>query len=198
MSIYEFDAIIKFMGNIPNFASFPFAFGLTLILIVNQVGSSSLVLLPVFLVTSIILALLDHKMLKMNEKYKKIGSKRTLLLTEMLYDMKAVKINSWEDFFFQKLSYVRKTEIGVLNNLSLDRAISNSLFFLTPIMCSSLIIYLKRKSSDESLDVGIAFAIVSVLNQLQRPLQILSSSVDLYIDFKIGHTSLSRFFSLIH
>lgn len=96
MSIYEFDAITKFMGNIPNFASFPFAFGLTLILIVYQVGSSSLILLPVFLITSMILAWLDHKMLKMNEKYKKIGSKRSLLITEMLYDMKSVKINSWE------------------------------------------------------------------------------------------------------
>lgn len=198
MSIYEFDAIIKFMGNIPNFASFPFAFLLTLALIVNQVGSSSLILLPVFAITSIILAWLDHKMLKMNEKYKKIGSKRSLLITEMLYDMKAVKINSWENFFFEKLSQVRKTEITVLNKLSLDRAVSNSLFFLTPILCSSLIIYFKKANTDETLDVGIAFAIVSVLNQLQRPLQILSSSVDLYIDFKIGHTSLSRFFTLIH
>jgi len=109
-------------------------------------------------------------MLKMNEKYKKIGSKRSLLITEMLYDMKAVKINSWEDFFFRKLSQVRKTEIKVLNKLSLDRAFSNSLFVLTPILCSTLIIYFKKTNSDETLDVGIAFAIVSVLNQLQRPL----------------------------
>ena len=197
MSIYEFDAIIKFMGNIPNFASFPFTFILSVSLIVNQVGSSSLVMLIVFLLASMFLAYLDHKMLFLNEKYKKIGSKRTLLLTEMLSDMREVKINSWEHYFGERLEKVRNREISVLNKLSLDRALSNCLFFLTPIICSALIIFIKHNSTNETLDIGVAFAIVSVLNQLQKPLNILSSSVDLYIDFKIGHTSLSRFFRYI-
>lgn len=197
MSIYEFDAIIKFMGNIPKIASFPITFSLVLTLIILQVGSSSLVLLVVFVLASLFLAYLDHKMLKMNKKYKKIGSKRTLILTEMLTDMRAVKINSWEVYFYKKLKQVRNNEITVLNKLSLDRAISNSVFFLTPILCSALIIFFEHKKNQQTLDVAVAFAIVSVLNQLQKPLNVLSSSVDLYIDFKIGHKSLSRFFNSI-
>lgn len=197
MSIYEFDAIIKFMGNIPNIASFPVTFSLVLTLIILRVGSSSMFLLVVFVVAALFLAYLDHKMLRMNKKYKKIGSKRTLVLTEMLSDMRAVKINTWEEYFKEKLKKIRNNEIRVLNELSLDRAFSNCLFFLTPIICSALIILFEYKKNNETLDVGVAFAIVSVLNQLQKPLNVLSSSVDLYIDFKIGHKSLSRFFESI-
>lgn len=70
-------------------------------------------------------------------------------------------------------------------------------FFCNSILSSALIIFLEYRKTNTALDVGVAFAIVSVLNQLQKPLNILSSSVDLYIDFKIGHKSLSRFFKTI-
>ena len=65
--------------------------------------------------------------------------------------------------------------------MSLDRAIGNSLLFLTPLVCSVLIIFGKYLFTSEKIDVELALAIVSVLNSLQKPLRILSSFVELYM-----------------
>ena len=156
-----------------------------------------MVMVPIFAITGIILAILDHRLLSKNLLYKKVGSLRTKILTELLSDIESIKANSWEDFFIKKLGRIRKKEIQALNDMSLDRAISNSLFFLTPLICSSLIIFLKRVINNEKLDVVVALAIVSVLNMLKEPLKTISSSVDLYLDFEIGHKSLRNFLNLV-
>lgn len=50
ISVYDFDAITSFLGNIPNFAAFPVAFFISLPLIVFKViGFNSLIMVPVFL-----------------------------------------------------------------------------------------------------------------------------------------------------
>lgn len=197
MTIFEFDAIESFIGNIPNFASFPFTFVLAVTLIVLEVGTSSLVMLIAFLAASGVLLYLDRRMLKANLAYKKCGSKRTQLLTEMLSDIKSIKLNSWELYFTEKLKKVRKEEINLLNSLSRERAISNCIFFLIPLICATFIIGNKRLLGNEHLDVTVSLAIVTVLNSLQRPLKILASLLDSYLDFKIGHKSLDNFFKRI-
>ena len=115
MSIYEFDAIILFIGNIPKMTSFPIPFLLTVALIVLQVGLVSLVMVPIFAITGILLAILDHRLLAKNLLYKKVGSLRTRILTELLSDIESIKANSWEDFYIKKLGQVRKKEIEALN-----------------------------------------------------------------------------------
>jgi len=63
MSIYEFDAIIQFMGNIPDFASFPVGFLFAVALILFTVGLSSLVMIPIFATSISLLFYFDYKLM---------------------------------------------------------------------------------------------------------------------------------------
>jgi len=197
MTIYEFEAIIQFIGNIYNFVSFPFTFILAVVLIVSQVGESSLSILVIFTLVSLLLGYLEHKIMKASVPYKNQGSKRTKLLSEMMTDIKSIKINSWEEFYRMNLVKIRDKEAVMFDQMTLYKSICSSLISLTPLVCSVFIIMMKKVVNKEKVDVTLSLAIVTVLNQLQRPLKILSSSVDLYLDFEIAHTALKNFLKLI-
>lgn len=197
MSIYEFDAIVRFIANIPNMASFPLPFILSVVLIVLQVGTVSLITVPLFLAAGIFHGFMDHRMLAKNVLYKKVGSIRTRILIEVMTDVSYVKANSYEPFYMKKLEDLRKMEIKTLNSMSFERALGNSILFLMPLASATLIIFLKHYINEEKVDVVVSLAIVSVLNLLRKPLRMISSLVDLYLDFEIGHKSLDRFFTLV-
>lgn len=197
MSIYEFDAIINFVGSVPEFLSFPITFTITMVLIILQVGKVTVSMAGLFMVAIIILGILNRRIIVMAIQYKKIGSIRTHLLTEVTSDMKSIKINSWEDLYQEKLKDLRKQEVKLLNSISFSRAMTITVIFLTPLLCSLLIISLDVFVNGDILDAVVCLAVVSMLSQLQKPLRTLAGCVDLYIDFEIGHKSLSDFFKLV-
>ena len=200
MVLFEFESITNFIGSVPSFVSFPFTFSVIVALIVWQVGFWSLwIMVGVFFFNLIILIFINHRMVKMSLRYKQIGSMRAKVLSEIMTDIRTVKVNSWEEYYIDKLQKIRKNEIKSLNTVSFYLALSNSIFFLIPLVCSFLIILARQYlyQEGEQIDVVVAFAIISMLKQLQGPLKILAGCLDLYKDFQIGSTSLSNFFTFV-
>lgn len=197
MSVSEFDSIIKFMSNVPRMIAFPFPFMLTVLLIVLQVGKVSLVVLVTFLAAGLIHALTDHSMIGKQNTYKKVGSLRIRILTEVMKDLSTLKMNSFEEVYLRKLKQIRRREVKSLNILSTQRAFSNSILILVPLLSACLIIFLVHIQEQRDIDVILSLTIVSSLNILKNPLKVASMMVDLYMDFQIGHKSLDNFFSKV-
>ena len=74
MIIYEIDSIVNFLAHIPNLIAFPITFLFSAFLVLSFVGAYALIVLLIFAIITVILAVLDRKVMQKKVIYREIGS----------------------------------------------------------------------------------------------------------------------------
>jgi len=194
MSMYEFDAIVDFIGDIPNLLAFPFTLIMVIFLIVSKLGGMTFSLIIVLVFICILLGIMNKTIIYRQNICKGIGSKRTRILLEMLSDIRSIKVNGWEEYLLTSLEMLRFKEVNTMNKISVIRAIEDALLHMTPVICSIVFIIGQQVIYNVEIDVEVSLAVLSVLTNLKSPLMLLSSYSDMYLNFRIAIKSLSQFF----
>ena len=121
---------------------------------------------------------------------------RTRLMTEILNNMKSIKLFAWGQAFMNKLNYVRNDqELRTLRKIGAAQAFANFTWSTTPFLvsCSTFTVFVLTK--DQPLTTEIVFPALTLFNLLTFPLAILPMVITSIIEATVAVGRLTSFFT---
>ena len=121
---------------------------------------------------------------------------RTRLMTEILNNMKSIKLFAWSQAFINKLNYVRNDqELKTLRKIGAAQAFANFTWSTTPFLvsCSTFAVFVLTK--DQPLTTEIVFPALTLFNLLTFPLAILPMVITSIIEASVAVGRLTSFFT---
>ena len=120
---------------------------------------------------------------------------RTRLMTEILNNMKSIKLFAWGQAFMSKLNYVRNDqELKTLRKIGAAQAFASFTWSTTPFLvsCSTFTVFVLTK--DQPLTTDIVFPALTLFNLLTFPLAILPMVITSIIEATVAVGRLTNFF----
>ena len=121
---------------------------------------------------------------------------RTRLMTEILNNMKSIKLYAWNNAFMNKLSHIRNDlELNTLRKIGATQSIANFSWQSTPFLvsCSTFTVFVLTDS--RSLTTGIVFPALTLFNLLTFPLSILPIVITSIIEASVAVKRLTDYFT---
>ncbi|EGE06583.1 ABC metal ion transporter [Trichophyton equinum CBS 127.97] len=127
-------------------------------------------------------------------KQMKNKDQRTRLMTEILNNMKSIKLYAWNTAFMGKLNHVRNDlELNTLRKIGATQAIANFTWSSTPFLvsCSTFAVFVWI--TDKPLTTDIVFPALTLFNLLTFPLAILPMVITSIIESSVAITRLTAY-----
>jgi ABC-type bacteriocin/lantibiotic exporter with double-glycine peptidase domain len=105
-------------------------------LLVYTLGYSALVGLGILLAVAPFQGWLFGQLMKYRAKQEQIVDRRVRLLSEIINNIRSVKLYAYETFFGQKVTELRSQELSKLKGFGLMHALINSTFYFLPIVAA--------------------------------------------------------------
>lgn len=120
---------------------------------------------------------------------------RTRLMTEILNNIKSIKLYAWTTAFINKLNYIRNDmELTTLRKIGATQAFANFTWSTTPFLvsCSTFAIFVLTQS--KPLTTDIVFPALTLFNLLTFPLSILPMVITSIIEATVAVSRLISYF----
>ncbi|EFR00504.1 metal resistance protein YCF1 [Nannizzia gypsea CBS 118893] len=127
-------------------------------------------------------------------KQMKNKDQRTRLMTEILNNMKSIKLYAWNTAFMGKLNHVRNDlELNTLRKIGATQAIANFTWSSTPFLvsCSTFAVFVWI--TDKPLTTDIVFPALTLFNLLTFPLAILPMVITSIIESSVAVSRLTAY-----
>jgi ATP-binding cassette subfamily C (CFTR/MRP) protein 1 len=105
-------------------------------LLVYTLGYSALVGLGILLAVAPFQGWLFGQLMKYRSKQEAIVDQRVRLLSEIINNIRSVKLYAYETFFGEKVQDLRSQELSKLKGFGLMHALINSTFYFLPILAA--------------------------------------------------------------
>jgi len=132
----------------------------------------------------------------LQKKQMKNKDARTRLMTEILNNMKSIKLYAWTTAFMNKLSYIRNdVELNTLRKIGATIALANFTWSTTPFLvsCSTFAVFVVTQ--DKPLTTDIVFPALTLFNLLTFPLAILPMVITSIIEASVAVGRLTDYFT---
>ena len=126
-------------------------------------------------------------MKNLQQKQMKNKDSRTRLMTEILNNMKSIKLYAWSQAFMRKLNYVRNDlELKTLRKIGAAQAFANFTWSTTPFLvsCSTFTVFVL--TNDQPLTTEIVFPALTLFNLLTFPLAMLPMVITSIIEATVA------------
>ena len=176
--------------------SAPFQIVLCMISLYQLVGISMLAGVAVMILMIPVNTLIAKLMKTLQKEQMKNKDSRTKLITEILNNMKSIKLFAWSQAFMKKLSYVRNDlELKTLRKIGAAQAVATFTWSTTPFLvsCSTFTVFVLTR--DEPLTTEIVFPALTLFNLLTFPLAILPMVITSIIEATVAVDRLTSFFT---
>ncbi len=140
--------------------------------------------------------LIARIMKNLQKEQMKNKDARTRLITEILNNMKSIKLFAWGQAFMNKLNFVRnEQELRTLRKIGASQAVANFTWSATPFLvsCSTFAVFVL--TTDEPLSTEIVFPALTLFNLLGFPLAILPMVITSIIEATVAVDRLTSFFT---
>ncbi|KEQ80300.1 ATP-binding cassette glutathione S-conjugate transporter [Aureobasidium pullulans] len=131
----------------------------------------------------------------LQKKQMKNKDSRTRLMTEILSNMKSIKLYAWTTAFMNKLNYIRNDlELNTLRKIGASMALANFTWSTTPffVSCSTFAVFVL--TGNRALTTDIVFPALTLFNLLTFPLAILPMVITSIIEASVAVNRLTDFF----
>lgn len=135
---------------------------------------------------------------RISKRLQKIQMKnkdaRTRLMTEILNNMKSIKLYAWTTAFMNKLNVIRNDqELHTLRKIGAVTAVSNFTWSTTPffVSCSTFAVFVATQNKPLSTD--IVFPALTLFNLLTFPLAVLPMVITAIIEASVAVGRLTDF-----
>ncbi|CAD0049321.1 unnamed protein product, partial [Aureobasidium pullulans] len=131
----------------------------------------------------------------LQKKQMKNKDSRTRLMTEILSNMKSIKLYAWTTAFMNKLNYIRNDlELNTLRKIGASMALANFTWSTTPffVSCSTFAVFVL--TGNRTLTTDIVFPALTLFNLLTFPLAILPMVITSIIEASVAVNRLTDFF----
>jgi len=176
--------------------SAPFQITLCLISLYQLVGVACFAGLAAMLVMVPINGVIARFMKKLQLSQMKYKDKRAKLMTEILNNMKSIKLYAWGSAFMDKLSHVRNDlELNNLRKSGAAQAFATFTWSSTPffVSCSTFAVFVLI--SNQPLTTELVFPALTLFNLLTFPLTVLPMVITSIIEASVAVNRLTAFFT---
>ncbi len=176
--------------------SAPFQIALCMASLYQLVGISMLAGVAAMIVMIPVNGFIARIMKTLQKKQMTNKDSRIRLMTEILNNMKSIKLFAWGQAFMNKLNYVRNDqELKTLRKIGAVQAFANFTWSTTPFLvsCSTFTVFVLTK--DQPLTTEIVFPALTLFNLLTFPLAILPMVITSIIEATVAVGRLTSFFT---
>lgn len=176
--------------------SAPFQMALCMASLYQLVGLSMLAGVGAMILMVPINGVIARIMKNLQKKQMKNKDARTRLVTEILNNMKSIKLFAWSAAFMNKLNFVRnEQELKTLRKIGASQALANFTWSTTPFLvsCSTFTVFVLTR--DEPLTTEIVFPALTLFNLLGFPLAVLPMVITSIIEATVAVGRLTSFFT---
>ncbi|KAI9689553.1 MAG: hypothetical protein M1822_010204 [Bathelium mastoideum] len=121
---------------------------------------------------------------------------RTRLMTEILNNMKSIKLYAWTTAFINKLTHIRNDlELRTLRKIGAAQAFANFTWSTTPFLVSVSTFAVYVLTTDKPLTTEIVFPALTLFNLLNFPLAVLPIVITSIIEASVAVGRLTSYFT---
>ncbi|XP_011072489.1 ABC transporter C family member 8-like isoform X2 [Sesamum indicum] len=149
------------------------------------------------LVPFVICGLLNVPFAKLIQKYQTefmiAQDKRLRSLSEILNNMKIIKLQSWESNFKSLIESFRKSEFKWLSKTQYMKAFNTVLYWMSPTIVPSVIFFGCVLFRSAPLDAGTVFTVLAALRSMSQPVMFLPEALSTLIQVKVSFDRINSF-----
>ncbi|EMC96931.1 hypothetical protein BAUCODRAFT_433092 [Baudoinia panamericana UAMH 10762] len=176
--------------------SAPFQITLCLISLYQLVGLSMFAGLGAMILMIPINGFIARISKTLQKRQMKNKDARTRLMTEILNNMKSIKLYAWTTAFMNKLNYIRNDqELHTLRKIGAVTAVANFTWSTTPffVSCSTFAVFVATQN--QPLSTEIVFPALTLFNLLTFPLAVLPMVITAIIEASVAVNRLTVYFT---
>ncbi|KAJ0426972.1 P-loop containing nucleoside triphosphate hydrolase protein [Aspergillus carlsbadensis] len=175
--------------------SAPFQITLCMVSLYQLVGVSMFAGIAVMILMIPLNGVIARVMKKLQLIQMKNKDSRSRLMTEILNNIKSIKLYAWNTAFMNKLSHIRNDlELNTLRKIGATQSIANFTWQSTPFLvsCSCFTVFVLIE--DRPLTTAIVFPALTLFNLLTFPLAMLPMVITSIIEASVAVTRLTDYF----
>jgi ABC-type multidrug transport system fused ATPase/permease subunit len=176
--------------------SAPFQIILCMVSLYQLVGVSMLAGIGMMILMIPLNGVIARMMKKLQVTQMKNKDERTKLMTEILNNIKSIKLYAWNTAFMNKLSHIRNDlELNTLRKIGATSSVANFTWSSTPFLvsCSTFSVFVLV--NDKPLTTDIVFPALTLFNLLTFPLSILPMVITSIIEASVAVRRLTDYFT---
>ncbi|XHG00182.1 hypothetical protein AWENTII_003647 [Aspergillus wentii] len=176
--------------------SAPFQITLCMVSLYQLVGPSMFAGIGVMLLMIPLNGAIARMMKKLQISQMKNKDSRTRLMTEILNNIKSIKLYAWNTAFMNKLNHIRNDlELNTLRKIGATQSVANFTWQSTPFLvsCSTFTVYVL--TGDRPLTTEVVFPALTLFNLLTFPLSILPVVITSTIEATVAAKRLTDYFT---
>ena len=198
--IYNFiqidsNKICKFVINLPNIFSIPIMLFAYNYLLYQYIGISfipGVIVMVIFLIINYYYRTQFSKYLKLHMKK---SDQRIKVTTEMINNLKSIKLNAWDDLAIKKIQEARGEELSALEMRYYVTTISQTLLWFAPIAMSIASIGLYQYLNNE-FKIEDVFSSLGIFTSFKGLLKNLPNTLDVFVETLISLGRIEKFLGL--
>lgn len=176
--------------------SAPFQIALCMASLYQLVGWSMLAGVGVMIFMIPINGVIARIMKTLQKSQMKNKDARTRLMTEILNNIKSIKLFAWGQAFMNKLRYIRNDqELHTLRKIGAVQAVANFTWSTTPFLVSCCTFVVFVLTTNQPLTTEIVFPALTLFNLLTFPLAILPMVITAIVEATVAVGRLTSYFT---
>ncbi|KAI5069363.1 hypothetical protein GOP47_0015664 [Adiantum capillus-veneris] len=184
------------LGEFPWYMHYIWAVPVQMILAIAilffTVGLATLPGLAVIFLTVLLNTPLARSLQKCQTEFMKGQDERLRATTEVLNNMKVLKLQAWEDRFREQVEHLREEEYKWLSKAQSRRSYGTILYWLSPIVVAS-VVFVSCIWFDQSLDASVVFTVLATFKIIQEPVRMIPEVMASYAQVSVSLERLGRF-----
>lgn len=174
--------------------SAPFQITLCMVSLYQLVGNSMWAGIGIMILMIPLNGVIARLMKSLQIVQMKNKDSRTRLMTEILNNMKSIKLYAWNKAFMAKLSHIRNDlELNTLRKIGATQAVANFTWSSTPFLVSCTTFAVFVLIDDRPLTTELVFPALTLFNLLTFPLSILPMVITSIIEASVAVNRLTEY-----
>ncbi|KAL1650643.1 ATP-binding cassette glutathione S-conjugate transporter ycf1 [Didymella pomorum] len=176
--------------------SAPFQIVLCMLSLYQLLGVACFAGVAVMIVMIPINGIIARLMKTLQKEQMKNKDARTKLISEILNNMKSIKLYAWTTAFANRLNYIRNDqELKTLRKIGATQAFSTFTWSTTPFLVSCSTFGVFVWTQDQPLTTDIVFPALTLFNLLTFPLAILPMVITAIVEASVAVSRLTDYLS---
>ncbi|OJA12951.1 hypothetical protein AZE42_07484 [Rhizopogon vesiculosus] len=172
----------------------PFQITLAFVSLYNLLGWSAFVGVAIMIISIPLNTSIARLLKKMQEQQMKNRDRRTRLMSELLANIKSIKLYAWEYAFIRRVLHVRNDlELRMLKKIGIVTALNTTLWGGIPMLVAFSSFAAASVFSSRPLTADVIFPAISLFMLLQFPLAMFSQVTSNIIEALVSVKRLSGF-----
>jgi ATP-binding cassette, subfamily C (CFTR/MRP), member 1 len=191
----DIDEICNFMQIMNSSITVPLNLTIGIYILWQIIGPSSLTLIAVMLVLGPLTTIIMRRTNTLQSQQMKLKDKRMEQISEILNNIKLLKLFGWEKPFIDRITETRHKELKKLRSLGYWLSVIDVLWVMAPMIVAGSCFTVYLLTTTNVFNAKTAFVSLSVFNLLRFPMAILPSVITRCIRAIVSFKRIRKFFN---